>query len=105
MVILASSSPRRKELLKQIVDDFKVIVPNIDESIDRPLKVDDIPLELAYRKAKEISKDHYNDIVIGSDTIVTYNNEVLEKPIDEKDAYRMLSMLNNNTHRVNNHES
>ena len=95
MVILASSSPRRKELLKQLVEDF--IVPNIDESIDRPLKVEDIPLELAYRKAKEISKDHYDDIVIGSDTIVTYDNEVLEKPIDEKDAYRMLSMLNNNT--------
>jgi len=100
MVILASSSPRRKELLKQLVEDFKIIVPNIDESIDRPLKVEDIPLELAYRKAKEISKDHYDDIVIGSDTIVTYDNEVLEKPIDEKDAYRMLSMLNNNTHRV-----
>ena len=47
MVILASSSPRRKELLKQLIEDFKIIVPNIDESIDRPLKVEDIPLELA----------------------------------------------------------
>ena len=93
MVILASSSPRRKELLKQIVDDFIVLVSNVDESIDRPEKVEDIPYELAYRKAKAISVDHYNDIVIGSDTIVAIDNEVLEKPIDELDAYRMLKRL------------
>ena len=46
------------------------------------------------------AKDYYNDIVIGSDTIVAINNEVLEKPVDEKDAYRMLKLLNNNTHEV-----
>ena len=100
MVILASSSPRRKELLKRIINDFEIKVSNIDESIDRPENVSDIPYELAYRKAKEIAKNHYNDIVIGSDTIVAINNEVLEKPTDEKDAYRMLSILNNNTHEV-----
>lgn len=100
MVILASSSPRRKELLKRIIPNFDIKVSNIDESIDRPLNVSDIPYELAYRKAKEIAKNHYDDIVIGSDTIVAINNEVLEKPIDEKDAYRMLKLLNNNTHEV-----
>lgn len=100
MIILASSSPRRKELLKQIVDDFIVEVSNIDESINRPEKVEDIPYELAYRKAKAVSEKHYNDIVIGCDTIVAFNNEVLEKPIDKADAYRMLNKLNNNTHKV-----
>lgn len=100
MIILASSSPRRKELLKQIVDEFIILVPNIDESIDRPQKVEEIPYELAYRKAKEISKSHYDDIVIGCDTIVAINNEVLEKPVDSNDAYRMLNILNNNTHKV-----
>ena len=60
MIILASSSPRRKELLKQIVDEFIILVPNIDESIDRPQKVEEIPYELAYRKAKEISKSHFD---------------------------------------------
>lgn len=100
MIVLASSSPRRKELLKQISDDFIVEVSNIDESIDRPQKVEDIPYELAYRKAKAVSKTHYNDIVIGCDTIVAFDNEVLEKPLDEDDAYRMLSKLNNNTHKV-----
>ena len=100
MVILASSSPRRKELLKRIISNFEIKVSNIDESIDRPKNVSEIPYELAYRKAKEIAKDYYNDIVIGSDTIVAINNEVLEKPIDEKDAYRMLKLLNNNTHEV-----
>ena len=100
MVILASSSPRRKELLKRIISNFEIKVSNIDESINRPQNVSEIPYELAYRKAKEIAKDHYNDIVIGSDTIVAINNEVLEKPIDEKDAYRMLKLLNNNTHEV-----
>ena len=100
MVILASSSPRRKELLKRIISNFEIKVSNIDESINRPQNVSEIPYELAYRKAKEIAKDHYNDIVIGSDTIVAINNEVLEKPVDEKDAYRMLKLLNNNTHEV-----
>ena len=100
MVILASSSPRRKELLKRIISNFEIKVSNIDESIDRPKNVSEIPYELAYRKAKEITKDYYNDIVIGSDTIVAINNEVLEKPIDENDAYRMLKLLNNNTHEV-----
>ena len=100
MIVLASSSPRRKELLKQISDDFIVEVSNIDESIDRPQKVEDIPYELAYRKAKAVSKTHYNDIVIGCDTIVAFDNEVLEKPLDEDDAYRMLNKLNNNTHKV-----
>lgn len=100
MVILASSSPRRKELLKKLVDEFKILVPNIDESINRPKNVEEIPYELAYRKAKEISKNHFNDIVIGCDTIVAINNEVLEKPINEKDAFRMLNILNNNTHKV-----
>ena len=100
MVILASSSPRRKELLKRIISNFEIKVSNIDESINRPQNVSEIPYELAYRKAKEIAKDHYNDIVIGSDTIVAINNDVLEKPVDEKDAYRMLKLLNNNTHEV-----
>lgn len=100
MIILASSSPRRKELLSRIVDEFIILIPNVDESINRPNKVEEIPYELAYRKAKEISKDHYDDIVIGCDTIVAIDNEVLEKPIDEKDAYRMLNKLNNNTHKV-----
>ena len=100
MVILASSSPRRKELLKRIIDNFNIEVSNIDESIDRPLNVEEIPFELAYRKAKEVFKNHQDDIVIGSDTIVAINNQVLEKPSDEIDAYRMLKLLNNNTHEV-----
>ena len=100
MIILASSSPRRKELLKEIVDEFIILVPNVDESSNRPKNAKDIPFELAYRKAKAISKDHYNDIVIGCDTIVAFNNEVLEKPIDELDAFNMLNKLNNNTHQV-----
>ena len=100
MIILASSSPRRKELLKNLVSDFEIKVSNIDEKIDRPLNVSEIPYELAYRKAKAIAITHYDDIVIGSDTIVVFDNEVLEKPSDEKDAYRMLKLLNNRTHEV-----
>ena len=56
MVILASSSPRRKELLKRIINDFEIKVSNIDESINRPQNVSEIPYELAYRKAKEIAR-------------------------------------------------
>jgi len=96
-VILASASPRRRELLKQIFPDFQVRAPNLDESSD------EYPLEqraanLAIRKANCFSGE--GSLVIGSDTIVVLNDQALGKPEDEVDAKAMLSKLSAATHQV-----
>lgn len=92
-MILASASPRRKELLSTLVADFKIIPTKIDER--------SLPLEqLSLLKAKEISKTNPNELILAADTFVVLNNEVLEKPIDEEDAKRMLKLLSNKAHQV-----
>ncbi|HEY8364649.1 MAG TPA: Maf family protein [Haloplasmataceae bacterium] len=99
-IILASKSPRRKELLKYITTDFITVVSNIDEKYDTNLSPQDIVLFLSQSKAKVISKDYPNDIVIGCDTIVSLDNLILEKPVDKEDAFKMLKTLSNKTHQV-----
>ena len=93
MFILASKSPRRKELLKEIIPEFEIIPSNVDEfkySLD----------QLSLVKALEISKDHKDDIIISADTIVILDGEVFGKPQDEKEAYTMLKKLSNKSHEV-----
>ena len=93
MFILASKSPRRKELLKEIITEFEIIPSNVDEfkySLD----------QLSLVKALEISKDHKDDIIISADTIVILDGEVFGKPQDEKEAYTMLKKLSNKSHEV-----
>ena len=106
-VVLASGSPRRRELLKKIYEDFEVLTSDVDERVDL-CKPDEIVEELAKRKAEAVfnslvQKDEAecNDIlVIGSDTIVYYDGDVLGKPEDEEDARAMISMLSDRTHQV-----
>ena len=99
--ILASKSPRRKEILKKINLDFKIMESNIDESIisvnKNPYKYS---IELAELKAKNISINNPNYTVIGADTIVSINNKILNKPKDFKQAKAMLNLLNGNIHEV-----
>lgn len=93
MFILASKSPRRKELLKEIIPEFEIIPSNVDEfkySLD----------QLSLVKALEISKDHKDDIIISADTIVILDGEVFGKPQDEKEAFTMLKKLSNKSHEV-----
>lgn len=101
-VILASGSPRRKELLTRIYKDYEIIVAETDEDIDET-NPERIVEELAKRKAKAVF-DNYNTeedvLVIGADTIVFYDGEVLGKPEDEEDAKAMLSMLSERVHQV-----
>jgi len=101
MIILASSSPRRKEILSSIIKDYKVIPSNIDEqSINIPRYKKSYPEMLAVAKATDVSLLHPTDIVIGSDTIVYIDNMILGKPKDYDDAYYMLKLLSNRTHQV-----
>lgn len=99
-IILASNSPRRKEILSIYTDNFSTKVSNIDETINPEKNLKDEISNLSYKKAYCIFKDNRDAVVIGADTIVVYNNEILGKPKDEQDAYRMLKILSNNVHEV-----
>ena len=100
MLILASSSPRRKELISLISDDVKIIPSDADESYDNTIPSEAVPEILAVRKAASVSKLYPNDTVIGCDTSVIIDGTILGKPLDKHDAARMLSLLSGRTHKV-----
>jgi septum formation protein len=100
-LILASSSPRRKQILERIGFKFEIIPPNIDEShLSVNIKPEQYCISLAKMKSMKISQDHPNALVIGADTIVSLNNIILNKPKDPINAKKMLSMLSDKTHQV-----
>lgn len=100
-LILASASPRRKKLLKSINLVFEVIPSKIDENISNQPFSPKLIENLALEKALDVkNKINYPAIIIGADTVVVINSEVLGKPENEQDASRMLNLLNNNTHCV-----
>lgn len=99
-IILASQSPRRKELLQQIGLNFDVVVADINESIHVDETVEDYVLRVASDKALTVAKQHPDAIVIAADTTVTIDDQILTKPLDLKDAMRMWSLLSGRTHQV-----
>ena len=99
-IILASNSPRRKELLTKHNILFEVIPSNVDEQIDLSLTPYENVMSLAKQKALDVYKNHPLLPILAADTIVIYNNEILGKPTDEFDARRMLKLLSGNTHEV-----
>jgi|LAHS01.1.fsa_nt_gb septum formation protein len=91
MLILASGSPRRKELLKKITPSFTVIVPDIDErSIDSSVDPKDLPEEESRLKAYTVHALYPNDQVLACDTVVILDGEILGKPHSEEEAVQML---------------
>ncbi|MBQ0098547.1 MAG: septum formation inhibitor Maf [Oscillospiraceae bacterium] len=99
-IILASKSPRRRELMSLITEDFVCEVSDVDESAVPQMSPFDLPVYLAKMKAMDIAKKNKDAIVIGGDTVVILDNTVLTKPKDEKDAFEILSKLSNKTHTV-----
>ena len=99
-IILASQSPRRKELLALLGIEFEAIPADIDEEIDINKDLVSEIEKLSYQKANHIYKDHTDCLVIGSDTIVKIGNHVLGKPKSFEQAKEMLTMLSDNTHEV-----
>ena len=99
--ILASSSPRRRELLLRLQTPFDIILPDVDESIIPP---DGSPetycTALAELKANDISQHYPNNLVIGSDTIVVLDDQIMGKPDDKAQAQNMLETLSGKTHHV-----
>ncbi|QTV06940.1 Maf family nucleotide pyrophosphatase [Faecalibacter bovis] len=100
-IILASQSPRRRELLAGLGLEFSTLSLDIDESFNREIyKANEITEYLSAKKANAYSDLKANEIIITSDTTVWANNESLEKPENREDAYRMIKNLSNNTHSV-----
>lgn len=99
-IILASQSPRRKQLLSLFYDSFEIIPSHINEDIPYNGNSKQYASQLAESKASEIAKKNPGALIIGADTIVVLNNEILGKPNDEADAFRILSLLSGVTHQV-----
>ena len=98
--ILASASPRRKELLEQIGVTFDILPATGEEVITKELP-GEVVMELAKQKAEEVAKTAGADaLVLGADTVVAYEGKILGKPKDEADALRMLTMLSGKEHEV-----
>ena len=99
MLILASNSPRRRELLLSLGIPFAVEAADIEEieSLDDPREV---PLRNAERKAAAVAARHPHDPVLGADTVIVFRDAVIGKPRDEADALRILLSLAGKTHEV-----
>ena len=102
--ILASGSPRRKELLAKLIPDFEIIPAVSEEHTSKELP-SEIVEELSFQKASEIFHKILTEtedelVVIGADTVVSYNHKILGKPGDEEDACSMVSMLSGQEHSV-----
>ncbi|MFP4029422.1 MAG: Maf family protein [Candidatus Brocadiia bacterium] len=99
-VVLASQSPQRRRLLKNIIGNFDVEDPSVDETVPTSFTVIEAVTELARRKASVVAKKHPNALIIAADTIVECLGEVMGKPEDGDDAVRMLLKLSRNPHSV-----
>jgi septum formation protein len=100
-IILASRSPRRQELLKELGIKFEIVTRDYDESFPDGLEGPEIAFYVAKAKASVFKNEiNENEIIIAADTIVWCNNKVLGKPVDREDAIRILKEISGNTHDV-----
>lgn len=100
-IILASSSPRRKELLESIGLKFQIITPETEETHLKGESAEDFALRLSKDKALSVSREcEEGTVVIGADTVVVVGNDILGKPLDENDAASMLRKISGREHRV-----
>lgn len=103
-IILASSSPRRQEILKSLDIPFKVIIPNCDESIPSDMKLEEVPEYLAARKVDAVARAYSHDMeiswILGADTAIISGNKILGKPKDQEEAFKFMKKLQGKTHKV-----
>ncbi|KLO21215.1 MULTISPECIES: Maf family protein [unclassified Marinitoga] len=97
-IVLGSSSPRRKEILSKLGLSFEIRISNIEEYSDRDNPIEYVK-ELSLKKSKDI-KIYENEILITADTIVAFEDKILGKPENKKDAYDILKMLSGQKHEV-----
>lgn len=98
-MILASNSPRRKEILKDLGFNLKIIPADIDETSDKKDIIEKV-IDIAYKKALSISKKYKNEFILSADTIVEIGGEILGKPTSKEDVYKYLKLLSGKIHRV-----
>ena len=99
-IILASASPRRKELLKKIGLKFKVELSNYEEDIPSGLEPHELAQKISLEKAKVVASKHQNVIVIAADTFIVFGGQILGKPHTEKEARKMLEAISGKSHSV-----
>lgn len=100
-IILASMSPRRKDLMEGLGLKFTVMPSEVDESFDEENFSNSEVEKLAIEKVEDVcNRTPKNAVVIGADTVVVIDGKVLGKPVDKDDAFKMLSLLSNRTHTV-----
>jgi len=102
MLILASQSPRRKQLLEWAEIKFEVMVANTDENFPADLAIEEVPVFIAREKAKAIANRLFNNTkkILAADTIVVINNEIIGKPQSREQAIAFLQKLSGNQHQV-----
>jgi len=98
--ILASQSPRRKELLRQAGYEFEIITADIDEEIKEGESAKELVERLSFEKAKKVAELKPELWILGADTTVVINNEILNKPLSKEEAFLMLKKLQGNIHIV-----
>ncbi len=106
-IILASGSPRRKDILEQAGIPFEIILPTLSEEVTTESKPEEIVKDLSRKKAENVAdmlqdaaREAEDYLIIGADTVVACEGQILGKPHDEEDAFRMLSLLQDNVHQV-----
>ena len=99
-LVLASSSPRRRQLLAMVGAAFEVDPPTSEEHIPPGLTPAEVAVTLAAAKAEEVAQRRPHDVVIGADTLVVVDGDILGKPRDAEEARRMLRRLSGRTHEV-----
>ena len=99
-LVLASTSPRRRQILSLLGAPFEVIAPEFEERISPRLPVDQEVLDFAVGKAESVATKYPQHIVVGSDTMIDLSGEKIGKPTDREDARRILRLLSGKTHRI-----
>lgn len=99
-LVLASASPRRRELIKLISDDVLCVTSGEDETLPEGLPASEVPVYLARLKALSVAKDYPDCTVVGSDTVVILEDEILSKPESFEDACEKLRALSGRVHKV-----
>ena len=100
-IILASKSPRRREILETMGVEFEIDVADVDESVSSELSPVEAVCEISKRKAQKVAERHADDvIVISADTVVVIDEKIIGKPKDKEDAFNIIKSLSGRTHQV-----
>ncbi len=99
-IILASQSPRRKQLLEWAELPFEIVVSNTDESYPDGLTPSEVAMHIAYQKAQVVQAGFKDRLILAADTIVVCQNQIIGKPVDREEAIRHIELLSGKTHEV-----